>query len=721
MNQLVIKQANNREELVFQYQQLTAQLKALQFQLFDKTSPDVVEHINQLQLEKAKQQGILQHAQQQLAQLNPELENFDTGAEQILLEAISQQRWYAFKNKREIILDSSSGYLFPNFKYIRHINSNDWDKSKKEYAPHGIGRKLWQGLHEINKSSRDSGVVYDPIYTKFPSKYAGSLNVQMYYKYDSYYSFPFRYIKDFNEINSNYTESSTDAYSNIANSLVVFPFLKLEYDSPLYPQYSYLTTYEKAKIILDYFLKQDWIPDFEPFLEKNKDEDNEDFQERLAKAQKQCDEYNRIFDAYYKRIQLQKQLVELEVKISELPEPEPENLFTSDFDYRIDLKNYHLTEINTSVWQYSLAAQKWINDLLAQIDDWENRHQHLLENALELNTILAKKLPTSLNLNNIEQEFLNSRHSDLQQRLNFSLEPLRSTLIDLLKQNQDLEENLQHTHSLTALAELEQQSRPSFALLAEHSAILCTQTLKKLEWLENSLDFVQEIVQSEQQSTEDYLILLDKYQQDIKQIGADASIEAVDIEKWFAEWRQERFLMLQQWQPLVEAGLNGVIAESSVLETLDCIKHYQQSLDQFYREKRLGIHTSYAFQANGYRQEKLEKEQELTKLNHQFMQDLEKVIFASSNTTQKIWLVRFSEVWQQGIVDEIIKFLSNENLLERSDIAQMMSEEMRKIQQQNLAACLQDAKSYSQALAQREKETNALIFKMRKTLQKGEK
>ena len=52
MNQLATIPANQREQLVAQQQQLTAQLKTLQFQLFDKTSPDVVEHINQLQLEK---------------------------------------------------------------------------------------------------------------------------------------------------------------------------------------------------------------------------------------------------------------------------------------------------------------------------------------------------------------------------------------------------------------------------------------------------------------------------------------------------------------------------------------------------------------------------------------------------------------------------------------------------------------------------------------------
>lgn len=98
------------------------------------------------------------------------------------------------------------------------------------------------------------------------------------------------------------------------------------------------------------------------------------------------------------------------------------------------------------------------------------------------------------------------------------------------------------------------------------------------------------------------------------------------------------------------------------------------------------------------------------------MQQLEVVIFSTLNTAQKIWLVRFSEVWQQGIVEEITQFFANEQLIDRSDIAQIISEELRKLKQQTLLSCLQDAKSYSQALAQREKDTSTLIFKMRKAL-----
>ncbi|HMY00305.1 MAG TPA: hypothetical protein PKC44_11085, partial [Agitococcus sp.] len=409
-------------------------------------------------------------------------------------------------------------------------------------------------------------------------------------------------------------------------------------------------------------------------------------------------------------------LVDIEQQIAQLPAPEPINLFTSDFNYRQEVQHYNLAEINTSLWQYSLAAQQWLNYLLNQIDDWANRHQHLLAHALELNNKLAKKQATSLHLTDNEKQFLNTRHQQLQQALNMGLDGLRAALIDLLQQAQHLELQLKNTTSLTALAELERQARPTFALLAEHSATLCTQTLKKLEWLEQSLDFVQEIVKSEQQTTESYLILVDKNQQDLLQQGIDNSVEAEQITAWFSEWRQERLLMLKQWQPLIEAGLQGVISEQTVLDTLQCMQHYQQQLDAFYLQKRLGIHTTYAFFPNGHRQEKLEKEQELIKLNHQFMQQLEKVIFSTSHTAQKIWLVRFSEVWQQSMVQEIIGFLEKEQLIDRSDIVQIMSEELRQLQQQSFASVLQDAKDYSQALAQREKDTSTLIFKMRKAL-----
>ncbi|WP_249449790.1 hypothetical protein [Acinetobacter sp. AR2-3] len=706
-----------RDALEQQRATMLQQLKELQFQLFDKSSPEVIEHVSQLQLEKAKQESLLNQAQAKLAQLAPELENFQEGAEKILLEAISQQDWYGFKNKREIVFDKRNGFLFPNFEYMPHVPWGDWEKQKKEYAPNGIGKKQWDVLtnyFKFNSEQENITGYKDRRDFNFPIKFAGQQLVSIEVYTNARLSYSTQGIINFKKNAENFEFSGVTNHS----TWVIFPALKFFTNPEVTIDNPRLTNLEKAKTILDFFIQQDWVPNFEPFLGKFHNEDEDDFQERLNEAQQQCDEYNKIFDAYYKRIQLQKKLVGLESQIAELPESAPINVFTSDYDYRIDLNNYNLSAIQSSVWQYSQASQQWICNLLNNLDLWENEHLDLVKNTVELNQELDKKLPVSINVTTEEKQLLESQLQQIKKRLDLGLTPLRSNLINLLSESQQISSNLEQTNTLFGLAQLEQQARPSFELLAEHTATLCTKTLKEMEWLDQSLDFVRTVVSVLRKSAEDYLILVDKYQQDLIQIGLDNSIESEEIAKWFAEWRSERLSLLKQFQPLLDAGLNKLIDEQTVLDILPCIEQYQNELDQFYLQKRLGIHTTYAFQPNGHRQEKLEKEQELTKLVHQFMQQLEKVIFNTKTTAQKIWLIRFSEVWQQGMVNEITNFLAKEQLIERDDVVLIMSEELRKVQQQNLASCLQDAQSYSEALAQREKDVNTLIFKMRKALMK---
>lgn len=708
---------SEREGLEHQRAALLEQFKELQFKLFDKSSPEVVEHLNQLELEKAKQQSLLKQAQLKLEQLEPELENFEEGAEGILLEGISQQDWYNFKNKHEVIFDKRRGLLFPNFQFIEHILLDDWKEEQKKFGPNNIGKKEWGAFtdylafYKIDFLESEKGVEFN-----FPVKYRGEKSDDGRYIYLKYFRSYDRAFRDFHNQSTNKLEEGFSGYGT--KGWYVLPVLKILHNSNIFPEFKGLVSTEKSKIILDFFIEQDWIPNFESFLEKSNNEDEEDFQERLNEAQKQCEEYNRIFDAYYQRIQLQKQLVGLESKIAELPEPTPVNVFTSDFDYRLELNAYDLDAVQNSVWQYSQTSQQWINTLLNRIDEWENQHLSLVKNTVELNRELDKKLPVSINVTAEEKQLLESQLQHLKQRLDIGLTPLRSNLINLLSESQQLSSNLERTNTLVGLAQIEQQVRPSFTLLAEHSATLCTKTLKEMEWLDQSLDFVKAVVSVLSKSAENYLILVDKYQQDLMQLGLDNSIESEEIAKWFAEWRSERLSLLKQIQPLLDAGLNQILDDQTVLDVLPCIEQYQNELDQFYLQKRLGIHTTYAFQPNGHRQEKLEKEQGLTKLVHQFMQQLEKVIFNTKTTAQKIWLIRFSEVWQQGVVNQITDFLAKEQLIERDDVVLIMSEELRKVQQQNLAACLQDAQSYSEALAQREKDVNTLIFKMRKALQK---
>lgn len=507
----------------------------------------------------------------------------------------------------------------------------------------------------------------------------------------------------------------TGSYNNYLDHCV-FPVIRILNNPKLLPDHPSSLTTEKSKILLNFFVDNGWVPQFEPSLEQFHGEYIEDFKVRLDEAQKICDGYNEVFDIYYEKNTLQKNLLSHGIKFDDLSNMS--TLINSSYDFRSDLQSYNINEINQSIWQYSITAQKWINDILYKIDEWENENRDLVKTTLELKQELDKKLPISINVSAEEKQLLELQFQNLKKRLDIGLTSLRSNLINLLSESQQIALNLEQTNTLTGLAQIEQQLRPSFTLLAEHSATLCTKALKEMEWLDQSLDFVKVVVGVLRKSADEYLILVDKYQQDLMQLGLDNSIESEEVSNWFAEWRNERLSLLKQIQPLLDAGLNKLIDEQTVLDVLPCIEQYQIELDQFYLQKRLGIHTTYAFQPNGHRQEKLEKEQELTKLVHQFMQQLEKVIFNAKTTAQKIWLIRFSEAWQQGVVNQITDFLAKEQLIERDDVVLIISEELRKVQQQNLAACLQDAQSYSEALAQREKDVNTLIFKMRKALQK---
>lgn len=648
--------------------------------------------------------------------------------EDILFDAIDEQNWFSFKNKPQVVFDRRTGFLFPNFNHVKHITYREWSVVQKDYAPNGIGQGKWEILSDVfyydEKTDRTKGSPFfkqgsHVLKLDYPKKLRGSKPTGIFISkhIDKLGQLKkINYITGFSKYDS-FTWYVTGSYNNYLNHSV-FPVLGVLKNPKLLPDHPSLIGKEKSRIILNFFLDKEWIPHFEPFLEQFHNEYIDDYERRLNTAQKQCDNYNAIFGIYYEKKQLEKNLLALGLTSDDIANDFPLKEKHLSYDFFAGIQNYNIDEINKSVWQYSLNAQKWLTNLLGQIDEWENDNLELVKTTLELKQELERKSPISNNLADDEKQLIELQLQHLKQRLDLGLTPLRVILINFLSESQQISTNLEQTNTLVGLAKLEQQIRPSFELLSEHTAMLCTKTLKEMNWLDQSLDFVKSVVITLRKSAEDYFILVDKYQQDLMQIGLDNSIEQEEVAKWFTEWRSERLTLLKQIQPLLDAGLNKVIEEQTVLDVVQCIEQYQNELDQFYLKKRLGIHTTYAFQLNGHRQEKLEKEQELTKLVHQFMQQLEKVIFSTKTTAQKIWLIRFSEVWQNGLIEQITDFLTKEQLIERGDVVQIISEELRKVQQQNLAACLQDAQSYSEALSQKEKDVNTLIFKMRKALQK---
>jgi len=615
----------------------------------------------------------------------------DGSAVERLQQAVSEQRWWFFKDKTEILYDSHTGYLWPNSQYVPPIKS-----IPDGFSLSGVGSGEWL----FKYASESDQKILKEIYETYP--HVPSEERRIYIADGGYFNnfrWSYTWMNFHGDLNlhGDLTLGGADEFSK----LEFFPHCTVYANRSLAPHVTNFTPLEKAQMVLDFFQEQQWKPVFT---------DPEQLQ---------------TWTGILRHAEIERILSALDEVKDSLPKPVQQKSLSASFDYTQPLKNYNLSTINQSVWQYAQAAQRWTSYLLALLDDWSKQEKNLLIQAQTLNAELANKLPLGKALTEDEQTCLMQRRQTLRVRLNFTLEPARAALLGFRQQNATLESDLLALNRLpdsqTRLAQLAQQPRPAFELLAEHTAMTCTLTLQKLEWLQTQSAFVESVVDLDKVWAEKYTVFTDKYHSDLLAQAAENSIEPAEVEKWFAEWRRERLQLEKQWLPLVEAGLDHLLTADTVQVVLESLSQFQEALDEFYLQTRFGIHSKFAFVPNGHRQEKLEKELELAALTNRFMTQLQTHIFATSSTAEKVWLVRWAEIWQRDNSEEVIRFLEGEQMIERGEISQVIMTEMRQLQQRTLESCLEDAKAYSEALKKREADYNGLIFRMRKELQKGQK
>lgn len=627
-----------------------------------------------------------------MAKTNQNIEELNE-LESFIIGMIQSQRLYTFRNKPTIIFDSSTGLIFANPTQIPLISFLKWEVLQQKFELEGIAQGQWKAFHDYNY--RDESTQFDYGYSDndwkvsfpdFPTQFYPTINIfDILYKSKS---------KTFYwKINNmSFHSGKGDYSSNIKNleSKYILPAYHILKDDRILPTSS-LSAYEKAKIILDFFVKQGWIPCFEVCI----DEKSHIFCTQNFKNVLVAQEYNQIFDFYLSVI----------------------GKGNFCLDYRYELSKYPLDEISKSVLQYSIYAQVWFSGLLDQFDEWECKHQDIIKKADEIKQLIDIEFTFSKCISHDEKSTFKHMNQYLQQYLDISFVSTKDFIFKMLQDHRTLEQALKLTKDLKNLARIEKQERPSFELLVEHSATLCKEKINTFSWFEQNITFIKDILSNFQQQYKSYMLFLDKSLQELFDFAYANAVDEEHAQKWMKEWREERLILLKQWLPLINAGLNKELSTETVLATLQCLQNYQDHIDQFYLKERLGIYTKFAFQVNGHRQEQLEKESQLVKLNHDFMNELQTVIFSTSTSREKLWLLQYSEVWQQQLAQEIQTFLQQENLIERDDIAQLVMHNMRKLQQQTLASCLQDAQRYNDALEQRNKETNIFIFKMRKALQ----
>ena len=299
------------------------------------------------------------------------------------------------------------------------------------------------------------------------------------------------------------------------------------------------TSKEKAQFTLELFLKNSLIPIFN----------------------------NKEITALYKKAYIEKSLVQVTKQVINTP---------VNFNYTVLLSKYSLTEIDKSVIKYYQSVSQWLNELLDNLDGFEQQKQNIIN---EFNNITLK-LSSQLNNNGLsaeENNLLQKRQRFLQGKLSLDMSVVKRRLLAIKEQAEAVEDRIELINGsenfFKDLAQLEKEDRPSFALVAEDTANILMNALQRINYIETNRRFATVAVDIWEQWTEDYKIFKTKDREELKNSAEQDGIDESIWQGWYADWQKLRFTIEEKIQPALARGLKGDIPtekenEITVIEQL---------------------------------------------------------------------------------------------------------------------------------------------------------
>lgn len=629
-----------------------------------------------------------------------EIEAPGNGVEKIL-EAIKNQRWYFFKNKQKVFMDRNTGILWANLDYYPYnveYSAGAIEEAIMKFAENNdTGFKKWR-LPEFDEFCcimNDKEFPFmkctkiDVVRGGFMSQ-LGSIIYWFVFRRKElgfYNEFKFIKIKDccFGKF-----------YNLPCTSCLVEG---LDYEKNVAPENKVYTEKERLQFTLDLFTKNELWPIFDDA--------------EVTELYKQI---------YFEKPKLLAQLQELQTQIKGLQKV---TLLSSDFDYTALLAKYDLKAIDASLIKYYQAVQQWCRELMEKVDYYEEQKASVIKDFNLIGLKLSKKYEANPNLTEAENILLRDRQRFFQKNFSLGMNSVKTKILAVKKQADALEYRIDEIdegeNSLRELAELEQEKRVSFAFLAENTAKIIKNALRKIEYFEANHTFVMNAINIWENWTEGYRVFKTTYKEDMKHDCEDDGIEEEIWSAWYQDWQQLRYAIELKMQPVIERGLRGSMPTNKEVKTsvpeqlIHILDDYKKQIDKFYKDERKGIYQKFAFQAGGDLQEKFETESSLYKFVAMLQSELQDIIFNCKNAEDRVWILNWANSLLDIQIDEVLNFVANNDL---QKISHTILDEFAALKQKNYDIYLADAKAYSEEKARREKAYNSLIFKMRKDLAK---
>ena len=662
-----------------QYEGIENEHNAQKIQELSKVQAQLMGSQNNL-----KQQ--LQSIQEKLKTINAEIDKLSSTVTDRILEAIKNQRWYFFKNKPHILMDKTTGILWANLDYFPYNQ--------------GSSANGWYELDEANALLKN-------YITDYFSNWLLPNEEDLIHIMNK--TFPFFDKHGFKQGNYWCTKkgvicikNDTISGTNISGRLIPCNYSLIqdsEYEENVSDDNLLYTEKERLQFTLDLFRENELCPIFND-----------------AEI---TDLYKKI---YFEKPKLLQALSKVETQLAQCEEVKT---ITINFDYTTLLNKYDTASIDKSIIKYYETVQKWIDELMEYLADFEQQKESVIQDCNQIGLQLSAVYKDDNNLTEAENELLKNRQYYFKDKLALGMDKVKTNLLKVKQQADDIEYTINEIddgdNAIYELAQLEKKERASFALIAENTAKIVNKALQKIDFFEHNRDFIIKAVEVWSKWNEDYKVFKTKQYEELKHSCEEDDIEAEVWQKWYEDWQKLRFTIEEKLQPMIARGLKGDIETKEeqetpiIMQAIYVLNDYKIAVDNFYLEERKNIYQQYVLQSCGDLQEKFEVEKELYARTVNLQKALQNIIFNCKKEADKIFILRWIDNLIDIQINEIIQFVADNNL---EQISQEVLNEFAKLKQKNYYMYLADIKAYSQEQANREKTYNSLIFKMRKGLMK---
>lgn len=644
----------------------------------------------QLSAQKQELSAKLSAMESKLSAISSEITKLSgTGVERIL-EAIKNQRWYFFKNKTKILMDRNTGILWSNLNYFVYEKSDGgaytYDEAKvivsKNNSSDGYSNWTFPSYDDFYKMV---------IGCDMPFSNGRNYRIE---NYNWWYA-----IKGGNNmINLDSLESKY--YPSSAKIILCCKEIVksvLDYEKNVSPNNPNYTEKERLQFTLDLFVQNDLWPIF----------DDEEITELYKKI-------------YYEKPRLLEQLQELQTQIESL---QTVVLLSSTFDYTALLAKYNIKAIDASIIQYYQAVQNWTEELLGKLDNYEREKEDVIQAVNGIGLELGKKCENCDSLSEEENALFQNRQRYFASQFSIGMNHVKAKLLAVKHQADALEARIDEIDNgddaIRELALLEKEDRASFSFLAENTAKIIRNALKKIEFFEANQQYVLWVSHALEEWTEKYKGFKTTQREALKNACESDGIEEEIWQKWYADWQSLRFKIEQNVQPIMEKELHEsmeMMEEDEITVAQQVISElavYRNAVDSFYLNERKEIHQKFVSQEDGALQDKLETERKLYEIASEFQRTLRNIIFNCAKVEDRIFILNWVNDLLDLSLDKILALVSGHDSKQISDTILAEFSELKK---KNYDIYLADAKSYEEEQARRNEQFHSLLLEMKKEL-----